>query len=67
MSSNRKRQIDQAILKCTIEAGLPFSLLNHDSLIELLDTLEPGYKPPDRHTISLRIHDQYFNHMHDLK
>ncbi|CAF3313544.1 unnamed protein product [Rotaria sp. Silwood2] len=67
VSSTRKRQIDQAILKCTIEAGLPFCLFNHDALIELLDILEPGYKSPDRRTLSLRTQDQYFNHIVDLK
>jgi hypothetical protein len=64
---SRKREIDQAILKCTIAAGLPFTLFNHNALIELLNLLEPGYKPPDRGTLALRIHDQYYQHILDLK
>ncbi|CAF1415689.1 unnamed protein product [Adineta steineri] len=66
-SSSRKREIDEAILKCTIDAGLPFNLFNHDAVVELLRLLEPGYIPPDRHTISSRIHDQYYQHIFDLK
>ena len=66
-SLSRKRQIDQAILKCTIEAGLPYSLFNHDAILELLRILEPGYLPPDRRTLSSRIHDQYQHHILDLK
>ncbi|CAF3653801.1 unnamed protein product [Rotaria sp. Silwood1] len=63
----RKHQIDQAILKCTIEAGLPFNLFSHDAIIELLNILEPGYKPPNRCTLSSRIHEQYYHHILDLK
>ena len=36
-------------------------------MIELLDLLEPGYKPMDRRTISLHIQDQYHQHILDLK
>ena len=66
-SLSRKRQIDQAILKCTIEAGLSCSLFNHDAILELLRILEPGYIPPDRRTLSSHIHDQYQHHILDLK
>ncbi|CAF4001691.1 unnamed protein product [Rotaria sp. Silwood1] len=59
MSLMRKHAIDKAILKCIIEGGLPFSIFNHDAVIELLNLLQPSYKPPDRHTLSSRIHDQH--------
>ncbi|CAF3752584.1 unnamed protein product [Rotaria sp. Silwood1] len=67
MSLMRKHAIDKAILKCIIEGGLPFSIFNHDAVIELLNLLQPSYKPPDRHTLSSRIHDQYHQHILDLK
>ena len=63
----RKREIDEALLKCTIQASLPYNLFNHEALVDLLDLLEPGYKPPDRRTLSSRIHDQYHQHILDLK
>ncbi|CAF2789011.1 unnamed protein product [Rotaria sp. Silwood2] len=67
ISFMRKHAIDEAILKCIIEGSLPFSLFNHDAVIELFNLLEPGYKPPDRRTLSLRVHDQYYQHILDLK
>ncbi|CAF2094555.1 unnamed protein product [Rotaria magnacalcarata] len=63
----RKREIDEAVLNCIVEGGLPFNLFNHDAIIKLLDLLEPGYKPPDRGTLSLRLHNQYHHHILDLK
>ena len=67
ISSSRKREIDQAILKRTIEASLPFGLFNHDAVIELFNALESGYEPPDRRTLSQQVHDQYHHHILGLK
>ena len=67
ISLTRKREIDEAILKCTVQASLPYNLFNHEALVELLNLLEPGYKPPERRTLSSRIHDQYHQHILDLK
>lgn len=63
----RKREIDNAVLNCIIDGGLPFSLFNHDAVINLFSFLEPGYKPPDRRTLSSRLFNQYQQHILDLK
>ncbi|CAF3339940.1 unnamed protein product [Rotaria socialis] len=67
ISATRKREIDNAVLNCITDGGLPFSLFNHEAVINLFDLLEPGYKPPDRRTISSRLLNQYQQHILDLK
>lgn len=63
----RKREIDDALIRCIVQASLPYQLFNQSALIQFLQTLVPGYKPPDRHTISHYVVDQYYEHVHDLK
>ena len=67
MSEARKVAIDNAVLNCIIDGGLPFSLFNHNAVIDIFSLLEPGYRLPDRRTISSRLFHQYQQHILDLK
>ncbi|CAF2569868.1 unnamed protein product [Rotaria sp. Silwood2] len=39
LSHQRKREIDEALLQCIIEAGLPYSMFNHGSVNKFLKVL----------------------------
>ncbi|CAF4852232.1 unnamed protein product, partial [Rotaria sp. Silwood1] len=67
LSQQRKREIDEALLQCIIGAGLPYSMFNHSSVIHFLKVLIPEYTPPDRHTLSSRIINEYHQYISDLK
>ncbi|CAB4463255.1 unnamed protein product [Rhizophagus irregularis] len=51
LSKERKEAIDTVLIKAFVCCGLPWHLIEHPFIIELLKQLRPNYIPPDRKTI----------------
>ena len=58
ISEERQRQIDRAVLKGWICAGIPFETIDNPFIIDMFKSLNIGYKPPSRFTLSERILDE---------
>lgn len=67
VTAARKKELDAAILRATIDASLAYSLFSQPPLVDLLNTLVPGYKAPCRQTISTRINNAFDSHMVELQ
>ncbi len=67
VSSERREEIDNLLLKCIIYGGLPYNHFSHFWYDALFEKLEPGYRPPDRRTFKNRIHYKYKEYINDLK
>jgi hypothetical protein len=52
LSKERKEVIDTALIKAFVCCGLPWQLIEHPFMIELLKQLWPNYKPPDRKVLT---------------
>ena len=51
LDKERKEAIDTVLIKAFVCCGLPWHLIEHPFIIELLKQLRPNYNPPDRKTI----------------
>ena len=51
LSKERKEAIDTVLIKAFVCCGLPWHLIEHPFIIELLKQLRPNYNPPDWKTI----------------
>ena len=51
LGKERKEAIDTVLIKAFVCCGLPWHLIEHPFIIELLKQLRPNYNPPDRKTI----------------
>jgi len=50
--------IDRSLLKAWIMAGIPFKVIENPFVMDLFRTLNPGYVPPCRNTLSGRLLDE---------
>ena len=51
LGKERKEAIDTVLIKAFVCCGLPWHLIEHPFIIELLKQLRPNYNPPDQKTI----------------
>lgn len=58
ISDDRQREIDRAVLKAWVCAGFPFETIDNPFVIDMFKTLNRGYNPPSRYTLSERILDE---------
>lgn len=60
-------EIDQLLLDCILQGGLPYNHFENRWFHQLFDKLQPGYLPPDRRTFAKRVNQKYFEYIMNLK
>jgi hypothetical protein len=67
LTQERRDQIDYSILQCIVRGGLPYNHFAHPWFHSLFDSMLPGYRAPDRRTITRRVHILYRDYIKDIK
>ncbi|CAG8726802.1 3272_t:CDS:2 [Dentiscutata erythropus] len=57
-NGERQRQLDRAILKGWVCAGIPFETIDNSFIIDMFKTLNIGYKPLSQYTLPECILDE---------
>ena len=55
LNADRKDKIDQALIRCFICCGIPFSTVNHPYFVDFVQSLCFAYNPPKRTSLSTTI------------
>jgi hypothetical protein len=58
IDTNKKDKIDQALIRCFVCCGIPFSTVNHPYFIDFVQSLCLSYNPPKRTSLSTTILDK---------
>ncbi|CAF1203356.1 unnamed protein product [Adineta steineri] len=58
-----RKELDKTILVCIIDVSLPFTTFTKSGMINLLQTFDSRYDPPNRFTIASRVGDAYHDYM----
>jgi hypothetical protein len=58
IDTNKKDKIDQALIRCFVCCGIPFSTANHPYFIDFVQSLCHPYNPPKRTSLSTTILDK---------
>lgn len=59
-SPSAKRSLDQKYGMSIFAGARPYNLYTEPMILDFITALDPSYKPPDRHTISGKILNEYY-------
>jgi hypothetical protein len=66
-SKERKKELDEAAIDCIAEDGRSYGDLRKNGMLKFLSKAVPGYKPPKRTRVAIRMRANYHRHRWDLK
>lgn len=55
----RIKELDEALVNCVIEDARPFGDFSKPGMVNFLKIALPGYTPPERHTVTIRLAKKY--------
>ena len=67
LSTEKKNELNNAVLNCIIKDGLSISVFSKPGMKEFLSKAVPGYTPPHRVTIAKHIGSSYKHYRNQLK
>ena len=63
----RQAQIDRLVQEFICAAVVPLSIVEHPQFVNLLNFLEPQYKPPSRPNLTKLIKNTFWKHQQQVR